>query len=159
MCILADADSDGAHIATLLCALFFKHFPKVVNKGHLFIALPPLFRIDIGKQKHYAIDEREREQILARLAEENPKSKPVVQRFKGLGEMDALQLRETSMSPDTRHLHLLMIDEHSKTNDVLDKLLAKKRSQDRKSWLTEKGDQAIATMYDETDATRTLEQE
>ena len=159
VCILADADSDGAHIATLLCALFFKHFPKVVNGGHLYIALPPLFRIDIGKQKHYAIDEREREAMLARLAKENPKGKPVVQRFKGLGEMDALQLRETSMSPDTRHLHLLMIDEHTKTTDVLDKLLAKKRSQDRKSWLTEKGDQAISTMYDETDATGPLEQE
>ena len=148
ICILADADSDGAHIATLLCALFFRHFPEIVSSGHLYIALPPLFRIDVGRAKHYAMNEAERDQLINRLLEEKPSSKPIVLRFKGLGEMDALQLRETSMSPESRHLHQLTIDEPTETHDLMDKLLAKKRAQDRKSWLTAHGDQAIATMYE-----------
>jgi topoisomerase-4 subunit B len=140
VCILADADSDGLHIATLLCALFVKHFPKLVAAGHVFVAMPPLFRIDVGKEVFYALDEAEKEGILERIAAENKKGKVNVQRFKGLGEMNPLQLRETTMAVDTRRLVQLVIDKNDDTRQIMDKLLAKKRAADRKKWLEEKGD-------------------
>ena len=143
ICILADADSDGAHIATLICALFVQHFTAVVKAGHVYIAMPPLYRIDIGKKVEYALDEEERDAILDRLEAEKTKGKISVTRFKGLGEMNPLQLRETSMDPDTRRLVQLTMDEPEETRAVMDLLLAKKRSQDRKVWLEEKGDLAI----------------
>jgi topoisomerase-4 subunit B len=142
VCILADADSDGLHISSLLIALFVKHFPALVSHGHVFVAMPPLYRIDAGKDVHYALDEAEREHVLARLAEEKFKGKISVQRFKGLGEMNALQLRETAMSPDTRRLVRLVVDEENDASSVLDMLLSKKRAGDRKSWLERKGDMA-----------------
>ncbi|MCY4657920.1 MAG: toprim domain-containing protein, partial [Gammaproteobacteria bacterium] len=151
ICILADADSDGSHIATLLCALFFRHFKALIDHNHLFIALPPLYRIDIGKNKHYAMNDKERDSLLNQLTQENSRSRPIVQRFKGLGEMTPLQLRETSMSVETRHLHKLMIDEFAQTHDIMDKLLAKKRAPDRKVWLTEYGDQVISKMFDQAE--------
>lgn len=142
VCILADADSDGAHIATLLCALFLRHFPVLVEQGHVFVAMPPLFRIDVGKQVFYALDEDEKQGILDRLVAEKVKGKPNIQRFKGLGEMNPLQLRETTMHPDTRRLVQLGIEEGDETLELLDMLLAKKRSGDRKTWLQEKGNLA-----------------
>lgn len=142
ICILADADSDGLHIATLLCALFAKHFRKLVEAGHLFVAMPPLYRIDAGKEVFYALDEDEKQGILDRLAAENKKNKIVVQRFKGLGEMNPLQLRETTMAPDTRRLVQLTIEELEETQNMLDMLLGKKRASDRKSWLERKGNLA-----------------
>lgn len=139
ICILADADSDGLHIATLLCALFVKHFRVVVEKGHLFVAMPPLYRIDIGKQVQYALDNDELEHILKKV----PKTKkPQITRFKGLGEMSAEQLRETTMNPDTRRLVQLDLDDPMATDSIMDMLLAKKRSADRKVWLENKGDLA-----------------
>ncbi|MEB3753147.1 DNA topoisomerase IV subunit B [Acinetobacter sp. MD2(2019)] len=138
ICILADADSDGLHIATLLCALFVKHFPNLVEAGHLFVAMPPLFRIDAGKEVHYALDDAELEGILAKLKTKNPQ----ITRFKGLGEMNASQLRETTMDPDTRRLVQLDLDDMHLTAGLLDKLLAKKRSADRKHWLEQKGNLA-----------------
>ncbi len=142
ICILADADSDGAHIATLLCALFVKHFRPLVQAGHVFIAMPPLFRIDVGKEVFYALDESEKEGVLDRIAAEKKQGKVVVQRFKGLGEMNPLQLRETTMDPDTRRLVRLTLEGDRKNDEVMDMLLAKKRSADRRAWLEAKGDQA-----------------
>ncbi|GJH42823.1 DNA topoisomerase IV subunit B [Pasteurella canis] len=143
VCILADADSDGLHIATLLCALFLRHFPKLVQNGHVYVAMPPLYRIDLGKEIFYALDEGEKEAILDRL--KNKKGKPNVQRFKGLGEMNPIQLRETTMDPNTRRLVQLTYhkeeDEGAETLELMDMLLAKKRSEDRKNWLQTKGDQ------------------
>ncbi|OQK16298.1 DNA topoisomerase IV subunit B [Methyloprofundus sedimenti] len=142
ICILADADSDGLHIATLICALFFKHFPKLVQAGHVFVAMPPLYRIDVGKQIFYALDEHERLGVIDRIKSEKLKGKINVQRFKGLGEMNPAQLRVTTMNPDTRRLVQLTIEEGDDTNEKMDLLLAKKRSQDRKFWLESKGNLA-----------------
>ncbi len=143
VCILADADSDGLHIATLLCALFVKHFRSLVDAGHVYVAMPPLYRIDIGKEVFYALDESEKEGVLDRIVAEKKRGTPVVQRFKGLGEMNPLQLRETTMDPDTRRLVQLALDGAAKTDEMLDMLLAKKRASDRRNWLEKKGDQAI----------------
>jgi len=142
ICILADADSDGAHIATLLCALFLRHFRKLVQEGHVYVAMPPLYRIDVGKKKFYALDDAEKQGVLDRIAAEKLKGKVSVQRFKGLGEMNPLQLRETSIDPDTRRLVQLTIEPGDDTHGVMDMLLAKKRAGDRKLWLQEKGDLA-----------------
>ena len=139
ICILADADSDGLHIATLLCALFVRHFRAMVEHGHIFVAMPPLYRIDLGKEVHYALDEEEKEGILDQL--KRKKGKPNVQRFKGLGEMNPLQLRETTMDPNTRRLVQLSLDNAEETMALMDMLLAKKRAEDRREWLQEKGDQ------------------
>ena len=139
VCILADADSDGLHIATLLCALFLKHFPALVAAGHIYVAMPPLYRIDIGKDVYYALDDAEKQGILDRINAEHKKGKINVQRFKGLGEMNPLQLRETTMAPDTRRLVQLTIEDPKGTDQLMDMLLAKKRSADRKHWLEEKG--------------------
>ncbi|WFQ78494.1 DNA topoisomerase IV subunit B [Xenorhabdus sp. SF857] len=140
VCILADADSDGLHIATLLCALFVRHFPTLVKRGHVYMAMPPLYRIDLGKEVHYALDEGEKSAILDRLSRK--RGKPNVQRFKGLGEMNPMQLRETTLDPNTRRLVQLTIDDenYQETLSVMDMLLAKKRSEDRRNWLQEKGD-------------------
>jgi topoisomerase-4 subunit B len=142
ICILADADSDGLHIASLLLALFVKHFPTLVERGHVFVAMPPLYRIDVGKEVFYALDEGERQGILDRIEAEKKKGKVIVQRFKGLGEMNPLQLRETAMAPDTRRLVQLTIDSAKKVDELMDMLLSKKRSPDRKKWLESKGDLA-----------------
>jgi topoisomerase-4 subunit B len=142
ICILADADSDGLHIATLLCALFMKHFPILVEKGHIYVAMPPLYRIDVGKQVFYALDDAEKSGVIDRIHADNPRAKLNVQRFKGLGEMNPLQLRETTMSPDTRRLVQLTIAEQDDTAAILDMLLSKKRASDRKKWLEEKGNLA-----------------
>lgn len=142
VCILADADSDGAHIATLLCALFLRHFPKLVEEGHVFVAMPPLYRIDVGKQVFYALDDSEKRGILDRIEAERVKGKVSIQRFKGLGEMNPLQLRETTMHPDTRRLVQLSIEPGDETEALMDMLLAKKRAGDRKSWLQERGNLA-----------------
>lgn len=142
VCILADADSDGLHIATLICALFLRHFRPLVRAGHVFVAMPPLYRIDVGKDVYYALDEAERNGILDRLAAEGKKGKPNVQRFKGLGEMNPPQLRETTMDPDTRRLVQLVLDADDDTHSLFDMLLAKKRAGDRKLWLESKGDLA-----------------
>ncbi|EOG9064767.1 DNA topoisomerase IV subunit B [Proteus mirabilis] len=141
ICILADADSDGLHIATLLCALFVRHFPALVKQGHVYMAMPPLYRIDLGKEVSYALDEAEKNAILQRLSRK--KGKPNVQRFKGLGEMNPLQLRETTLDPNTRRLVQLVIDDenYQETLGMMDMLLAKKRSEDRRNWLQEKGDE------------------
>lgn len=148
VCILADADSDGLHIATLLCALFLRHFPQLVKNGHVYVAMPPLYRIDIGKDEvYYALDESEKEAILARLSKK--KGKQNVQRFKGLGEMNPSQLRETTMDPSTRRLVQLTFDEsvdveedEVSTFEIMDMLLGKKRAEDRKQWLQNRGDEA-----------------
>ncbi|WP_226703903.1 DNA topoisomerase IV subunit B [Microbulbifer elongatus] len=142
ICILADADSDGLHIATLLCALFLRHFRPLVTNGHVYVAMPPLFRIDIGKDVYYALDDAERQGILDRIAAEKKKGKIQVTRFKGLGEMNPLQLRETTMDPNTRRLVQLYIDAGDDSNQLLDMLLAKKRAGDRKQWLESKGNLA-----------------
>jgi len=142
ICILADADSDGLHIATLLCALFMRHFRALVAAGHVHVAMPPLFRIDLGKEVWYALDEAERDGILDRLQAENRRGKVQVTRFKGLGEMNPLQLRETTMDPNTRRLVQLTLDDVEYTRELMDRLLAKKRAADRKSWLEAKGDLA-----------------
>lgn len=142
ICVLADADSDGNHIATLICALFYKHFTALVKAGHVFIAMPPLYRIDVGKTVFYALDESERQGVMARIEAEKLKGKINVQRFKGLGEMNPSQLRETTMNPDTRRLVQLTIEEDDDTTEKMDMLLAKKRSQDRKQWLESKGNLA-----------------
>ena len=152
ICVLADADSDGLHIATLLCALFLKHFRPLVEAGHVYIAMPPLFRIDAGKQVFYALDEAEKQGVMDRLSAEGNRSKLQVTRFKGLGEMNPMQLRETTMSPDTRRLVQLTLDELpaaeegaplvKSTDGLMDMLLAKKRAGDRKNWLEENGDKA-----------------
>jgi topoisomerase-4 subunit B len=142
ICILADADSDGQHIATLLCALFLRHFRPLVVAGYVYVAMPPLYRVDVGKQVYYALDDAERVGILDRIVAEYPRAKPVVTRFKGLGEMSALQLRETTMAPETRRLVQLTLDAKDETDQMLDMLLAKKRAADRREWLETKGNLA-----------------
>ena len=141
--ILADADSDGLHIATLLCALFLRHFEPVVRAGHIFVAMPPLYRVDVGKQKFYAVDKSERDQILNRIEKQKLKGKVSVTRFKGLGEMNPSQLRESAIAPDTRRLLQLSVEAGDNTHGIMDMLLNKKRAAERKSWLQEKGDLAV----------------
>jgi topoisomerase-4 subunit B len=143
VCVLADADSDGYHIATLLCALFLRHFRSLVEAGHIYIAIPPLYRIDVGKEIFYALDEAEKEGVLDRISAEKKRGKVNVTRFKGLGEMNPLQLRVTTMSPDTRKLVQLTVDKGDKTNQMMDMLLGRKRAPDRKKWLETKGDLAV----------------
>ena len=140
--ILADADSDGLHIATLLSALFLKHFTALVETGHIFVAMPPLYRIDVGKETFYALDDEERKGIHQRIVAEKKRGKVSETRFKGLGEMNPLQLRESTVDPDTRRLVQLTVDSHSATNRIMDMLLCKKRASDRKAWLEDKGDLA-----------------
>ena len=142
ICILADADSDGLHIATLLCALFVRHFRSLVVRGHVYVAMPPLFRIDVGKDVYYALDEAEKESIIERIKIAGKNSKISVQRFKGLGEMNPSQLRETTMNADTRRLVQLTLDSNENTNHLMDMLLSKKRSPDRRVWLEDKGNLA-----------------
>ena len=143
ICILADADSDGLHIATLLCALFVKHFRPLIDAGHVYVAMPPLYRIDVAKEVYYALDEAEKTAILERLAVEKKRSTPSVQRFKGLGEMNPPQLRETTMFPDTRRLVQLINESGTSTDRVMDMLLAKKRAPDRRAWLEKNGNEAV----------------
>ncbi len=142
ICILADADSDGAHIATLLCALFLRHFRPLVERGHVYVAMPPLYRIDVGKQVFYALDDAEKQGVLDRIEAERIKGKVNVQRFKGLGEMNPMQLRETTIDPDTRRLVRLTLDDGDDTYQTMDMLLAKKRAADRRKWLESKGNLA-----------------
>ncbi|MBY4676163.1 DNA topoisomerase IV subunit B [Marinobacterium arenosum] len=142
ICILADADSDGLHIATLLCALFVRHFKPLVAAGHVYVAMPPLYRIDVAKEVHYALDDAEKDSIIHRIQSERKNAKIGVQRFKGLGEMNPMQLRETTMARDTRRLVQLMVEPGDGTAETMDMLLAKRRSGDRKSWLETKGDLA-----------------
>jgi topoisomerase-4 subunit B len=141
--ILADADSDGRHIATLLSALFARHFPTLCANGHVFVAMPPLFRVDVGKQVFYALDESERNSLLERVAREKIRGQIQTTRFKGLGEMNPSQLRETTLHPDTRRLVQLTVEVDDQTNQTFDLLLAKKRASERKSWLEDKGDLAV----------------
>ena len=145
ICILADADSDGLHIATLLCALFVKHFRELVANGHVYVAMPPLYRIDVGKVVFYALDDAEKDDVLNRISSEKIKGKVNVQRFKGLGEMNPLQLRETTMVPGSRRLVQLTIDDEGATEKFMDMLLAKRRSSDRRDWLENKGN--LATVH------------
>ena len=140
--ILADADSDGLHIATLLTALFLQHFPALVAAGNIFVAMPPLFRVDVGKQVFYALDEEEKRLLLERIEREKLRGAVHVTRFKGLGEMNPQQLRESTIHPDTRRLVQLTVDDDAETRSLMDMLLAKKRAGDRKSWLEAKGDLA-----------------
>lgn len=142
ICILADADSDGAHIATLLCALFLRHYKPLVYAGHIYVAMPPLYRIDAGKAVHYALDDEERQQIINNLTKTS-KAKIQVQRFKGLGEMNPLQLRETTMDPTTRRLVRLTLDDEAESMAIMDMMLAKKRAADRKTWIETKGNLAV----------------
>jgi topoisomerase-4 subunit B len=142
VCVLADADPDGAHIATLLCALFLKHFPALVRAGHVFMAMPPLYRIDVGKDTWYALDEDERRGILDRIAAEKRKGKVATTRFKGLGEMNPLQLRETTMARDTRRLVQLTVDAPEETETLMAMLLGKRAAAQRRAWLERKGDLA-----------------
>jgi topoisomerase-4 subunit B len=142
ICILADADSDGAHIATLLCALFLRHFPALVQAGHVYVAMPPLYRIDAGKEVFYALDDAEKQGLVDRIAAEKIRGKVVVQRFKGLGEMNPMQLRETTIAPETRRLVQLTIDLNDDTHQMMDMLLARKRASDRRNWLEASGDMA-----------------
>jgi len=142
ICILADADSDGAHIATLLCALFLRHFRPLVEAGHVYVAMPPLYRIDVGKQVFYALDDAEKQGVMDRIAAEGLKGKVSVQRFKGLGEMNPMQLRETTINPDTRRLVQLTLEPGDDTHQLMDMLLARKRVADRRAWLEKNGDLA-----------------
>ena len=142
LCILADADSDGLHIATLLCALFVRHFPDLVREGHVFVAMPPLYRIDVGKNTYYALDEDEKDGELERIKAEKQQGKVSVTRFKGLGEMNPLQLRETTMAPETRRLVRLTMDAEDDLHQMMDMLLSRKRAGDRRSWLEENGNLA-----------------
>ena len=142
ICILADADSDGAHIATLLCALFLRHFRPLVKAGHVFAAMPPLYRIDIANDVFYALDEPEKQGIIDRITAEKRRGKIDVQRFKGLGEMNPSQLRETTMAPQTRRLVRLTISEGDESTGLMDMLLAKRRASDRRTWLERHGDKA-----------------
>jgi DNA topoisomerase IV subunit B (EC 5.99.1.3) len=142
VCVLADADPDGAHIATLLCALFLKHFPALVNAGHVFIAMPPLYRIDVGKETWYALDEQERQGIMDRIDAEKRKGKVSTTRFKGLGEMNPLQLRETTMARDTRRLVQLTVEFPEQTDTLMAMLLGKRAASQRRAWLERKGDLA-----------------
>ncbi len=145
ICILADADSDGAHIATLICALFMQHFRPLVEAGHVFVAMPPLYRVDCGKLVEYALDDAELDELTQRLQTDKATQgkKITVTRFKGLGEMNPSQLRETTMNPDTRRLVQLFIEDTAISEEMFDKLLAKKRSGDRKKWLEDKGSLAV----------------
>jgi topoisomerase-4 subunit B len=143
VCVLADADSDGAHIATLLCALFFKHFRKLVEEGHVYVSTPPLYRVDIGNTVYYALNEEEKKGILDRITAEKKRGQINVQRFKGLGEMNPLQLRETTMARETRRLIQLTLNEPEETENMMNMLLTKKRASDRKAWLESKGDLAV----------------
>lgn len=142
ICVLADADSDGLHIATLLCALFVRHFPALVSAGHVYVAMPPLYRIDAAKDVHYALDDAEKEQVEERIRREKPRVKINVQRFKGLGEMNPSQLRETTMDPANRRLVQMTLQSGDGAHEVMDMLLAKKRVPDRKAWLSRRGDEA-----------------
>ena len=142
VCILADADSDGLHIATLLCALFLRHFRPLVVGGHVFVAMPPLYRVDVGKNVFYALDDAERDMILDRIEAEKKSGKVSVTRFKGLGEMNPSQLRETTMAADTRRLVQLTVSPKDKVDQLMDMLLAKKRASDRREWLRDKGNLA-----------------
>ena len=142
ICILADADSDGAHIATLLCALFLRHFRALVEAGHVYAAMPPLYRVDVGKQVFYALDDAERQGVMDRIAAEDIKGKVNVQRFKGLGEMNPIQLRETTIDPDTRRLVQLTVEPGDDSQQTLDLLLAKSRAADRRGWLEKNGNLA-----------------
>jgi topoisomerase-4 subunit B len=142
ICILADADSDGAHIATLLCALFLRHFHALVAAGNVFVAMPPLYRIDAGKEVFYALDDAEKQGVLDRITAEKIKGKVIVQRFKGLGEMNPMQLRETTIAPETRRLVQLTVDSMDDTHKLMDMLLARKRASDRRAWLESKGNMA-----------------
>jgi topoisomerase-4 subunit B len=142
ICILADADSDGAHIATLLCALFLRHFRELVMAGHVYIAMPPLYRVDVGKDVYYALDESERKGILDRIEAEKIRGKVSVTRFKGLGEMNPAQLRETTMNRDTRRLVQLTVSGKDQADKVMDMMLSKKRAGDRREWLESKGNLA-----------------
>ena len=152
ICILADADSDGQHIATLLCALFLRHFRPLVSNGHVYVAMPPLYRIDAGKQVLYALDEAERDAALKRLAAEHSRSRPVVTRFKGLGEMNPAQLRESTIDPQTRRLVRLTIAAKDNSDKLMDMLLAKKRAADRREWLEASGNQAEVDRYEDASA-------
>ena len=145
ICILADADSDGLHIATLLCALFLRHFRPLVAHGHVYVAMPPLYRVDAGKQVLYALDDAERDALLKRLAAEHSRAKPVVTRFKGLGEMNPAQLRESTIDPLTRRLVQLTIAARDNSDSLMDMLLAKKRAGDRREWLEQSGNLAEVT--------------
>jgi topoisomerase-4 subunit B len=142
ICILADADSDGLHIATLICALFARHFPRLVREGYVYVAMPPLYRIDVGKQVFYALDEDERRGVMDRVEAEKLRGNVNVTRFKGLGEMSPGQLRETTMAPETRRLVQLTVSSEDNTEQSLDMLLAKKRAKDRRAWLEAKGNLA-----------------
>jgi topoisomerase-4 subunit B len=142
ICILADADSDGLHIATLLCALFLRHFRELVLAGHVYVAMPPLYRIDVGKDVYYALDDSERQGILDRIEAENKRGKVSITRFKGLGEMSPPQLRDTTMNRDTRRLVQLTVDAKDQADQLMDMLLAKKRAADRRNWLETKGNLA-----------------
>jgi topoisomerase-4 subunit B len=137
--VLADADSDGLHIATLLCALFLKHFRPLVEKGHVFVAMPPLFRVDVGRQTFYALDEAEKEAVYQRIKADRIRGKVTTTRFKGLGEMNPTQLRETTMAPETRRLIQLTVKRGDQTDKLMDMLLGKKRASDRRAWLEDKG--------------------
>jgi len=153
ICILADADSDGLHIATLLCALFLRHFRPLVLAGNVYVAMPPLYRIDYGKNVEYALDDAERNGILERIRAENPRTKTSVTRFKGLGEMNPLQLRETTMARETRRLVQLTVDAADNADQLMDMLLAKKRASDRRDWLETKGNLAsVVAIADPADA-------
>ena len=152
VCILADADSDGAHIATLLCALFVKHFRKLVAEGHVYVATPPLYRIDVGNTIYYALNNEEKQGILDRIAAEKKSGTIHIQRFKGLGEMNPLQLRETTMARETRRLIQLTLNDNDPTHAIMDKLLAKKRSYERKIWLEQKGHLAMTTIQPSSEA-------
>ena len=142
ICILADADSDGLHITTLLCALFVRHFRALVESGYVYVALPPLFRIDVGKSVFYVLDEDERQTVLKRIQDEKINGQTVTTRFKGLGEMNPQQLRESTMAPARRRLVKLLLDADGQTHNMMDMLLAKKRTADRRAWLEEKGGRA-----------------
>ena len=142
ICILADADSDGLHIATLICALFLKHFRPLVEEGRLYVAQPPLFRIDQGKDIYYALDEKEKDDLVKKLTSQNKRTKVEIQRFKGLGEMNPSQLKETTMSQDVRKLLQLKLEKGNSATTMFNMLLSKKRAPDRKSWLESKGDLA-----------------
>jgi topoisomerase IV subunit B len=144
ICVLADADSDGLHIATLMCALFLKHFPEIVKKGHVYIAMPPLYRIDVAKEVFYALDDSEKNNIIKKINRRKKKSKINIQRFKGLGEMNPSQLKETTISPDSRRLVQLSVESESEESlkevyEIMDMLLGKKRAKDRKNWIESNG--------------------
>ena len=141
VCILADADSDGAHIATLICALFLRHFKPLIAAGHVYVAMPPLYRIDAGKEVHYALDDYEKDELIQQISQRS-RAKINVQRFKGLGEMNPMQLRETTMAPDTRRLVQLTLEDEEHCMSIMDMMLSKKRASDRKSWLETKGNLA-----------------